>query len=613
MAIIRNARDLLMQAAPSRYSNPPNAGILLTASAAAFHVDSVGATTPATITFTAQLLELTGPTVTFSASGATLSVAGNVATLAYANMPGGLATVTATLIENGVTYTKQCAVTKVLDGAAGLPGTSVSVGTIYKQAASIPTTPTGGTFNFTSSVLTAPAGWSTTQPTSTTTPTWAAEYSFATATPGSTVTAGTWSTPVVDAVNGANGSNGADGASVLTLEVYYQVGSAPSAPTSGSGSYTFSTDTFSNTGMTSWSRTLPASSTTPTYRSAYTFATTTPAVAVTGGTWSAPIVVAQNGVAGGTGGTGSRGAGHFYATGSSWVDATADAATPGANVTDDVVTISNGSTFVSEKKWSGSAWVSQTVVLDGSLLVPGSVAAAAVTTASLAALSANLGTATVATGGSLSSGQTAYNTGTGWWIGMVGGVAKFSFGVAGGSSMTWDGTTATFSGTLSAPTGTFGAVTIAAGGSISSGQTAFNTGNGFHLSFSSGVAKFSFGDSAGAYMYFDGTVLRISGVTYDAFSLSVPDLYNLAGAGVRHFSVTATPTGGKAPLKYQWNFIAEVGESGISIENGANSATCNFGCINKTSGTSASGTAICTVVDADGRVASDDGFIEQAY
>lgn len=43
--------------------------------------------------------------------------------------------------------------------------------------------------------------------------------------------------------------------------------------------------------------------------------------------------------------------------------------------------------------------------------------------------------------GLIRSGQTAYNTGTGWWIGNDGGTPKLSIGDSTGSHMTWNGTT----------------------------------------------------------------------------------------------------------------------------------------------------------------------------
>lgn len=75
----------------------------------------------------------------------------------------------------------------------------------------------------------------------------------------------------------------------------------------------------------------------------------------------------------GVGTAGARGAGHYYATGSTWSDVVAQAACPGsAPVLNDVVTISS-STYAMEKRWTGSAWVENGVVIPGNLIVPGSV------------------------------------------------------------------------------------------------------------------------------------------------------------------------------------------------------------------------------------------------
>jgi hypothetical protein len=77
--------------------------------------------------------------------------------------------------------------------------------------------------------------------------------------------------------------------------------------------------------------------------------------------------------ASGTGSPGARGAGQYFATGSAWSDATADAATPGANIAGDVVTISNATTFVGVRGWSGSAWVAVAPTYDGGAIFPGTV------------------------------------------------------------------------------------------------------------------------------------------------------------------------------------------------------------------------------------------------
>ena len=73
------------------------------------------------------------------------------------------------------------------------------------------------------------------------------------------------------------------------------------------------------------------------------------------------------------------------------------------------------------------------------------ITASNMSVSSLSAISANLGSATIAAGGSLSSGQTAYNTGTGWWLGNTSGTPQFSIGSSTGNNLTWDGTNLTIS------------------------------------------------------------------------------------------------------------------------------------------------------------------------
>ena len=68
---------------------------------------------------------------------------------------------------------------------------------------------------------------------------------------------------------------------------------------------------------------------------------------------------------------GERGAGHYYATGASWNNTTANNAIPDANKLGDRVTISNGSTFSETRAWNNSAWVTVSAFIDGNLLVNG--------------------------------------------------------------------------------------------------------------------------------------------------------------------------------------------------------------------------------------------------
>ena len=162
-----------------------------------------------------------------------------------------------------------------------------------------------------------------------------------------------------------------------------------------------------------------------------------------------------------------------------------------------------------------------------------------------------------ANNGYIATGQTAYNTGTGFWVGSVSGTAKLSVGNSAGNYLTWDGSSLSIKGsitlvntipsgsvsglgtlatqnsisygsltgtkppenadvTLSAIQGsltlTGGGLVLASGGaSIRGGQTAFNTGTGFFLGDVSGTTKFSLGNSAGNYLTWDGSTLTVNG------------------------------------------------------------------------------------------------------
>jgi hypothetical protein len=241
MAAVQNEISRLLLAAPSRYSNPPNAAVLLAASAPLFHVTAGGSHDPAAITFTATLIEL-GGTVQFNITGGVLTVAGNVATLTFENMSGSTAVVTAFITENGQTYTSNPAsVTKVSDGADG---------------------------------------------SATTTYTW---------------------------IKYGDSAAGAGITDDPTGKAYIGVAANKTTPTKS----------------------------------------TNPADYV----WS--LI---------KGDAGTRGAGHFYADGSAWGDAAANAATPGNNVVDDVVTIFNGTGFAETRKWNGTNWLTLAQTVDATLI-----------------------------------------------------------------------------------------------------------------------------------------------------------------------------------------------------------------------------------------------------
>jgi hypothetical protein len=174
--------------------------------------------------------------------------------------------------------------------------------------------------------------------------------------------------------------------------------------------------------------------------------------------------------------------------------------------------------------------------------------------------------------------------------------------------------TGSFAGSLSAVTGTFGAVTIASGGSISSGQTAYNTGTGWWWGSVSGTPKFSIGSGSGNRMTWDGTTLSYEGqVALPAFTVAITGTLDTSKsnsliAGTSIGTLTATATGGRGTLVYSW--VALSGETNPTSRTGLvylSAPTNNVtGVSAKISNTDSSiiGTYIVNVTDADGRVAT---------
>jgi hypothetical protein len=111
-------------------------------------------------------------------------------------------------------------------------------------------------------------------------------------------------------------------------------------------------------------------------------------------------------------------------------------------------------------RWNGAAWVTW---VDGADILASSVTAGKISTTTLGAIQANLGAInagqiTLDSTSYMQGGQTAYNTGAGFWMGANGGTYKFSIGNSAGDHLTWDGTSLA----ISAASGTSGArMTIA--------------------------------------------------------------------------------------------------------------------------------------------------------
>lgn len=104
------------------------------------------------------------------------------------------------------------------------------------------------------------------------------------------------------------------------------------------------------------------------------------------------------------------------------------------------------------------------------------ITAAKLTVSQLSAIAADLGAITAGSivlpsGGFIRSGQTAFNTGTGFYIGNDSGTPKLSIGNPSGRYLTWDGTNFTINGYVQNSIGAFGGDGSDGALSVSSGTT----------------------------------------------------------------------------------------------------------------------------------------------
>lgn len=84
--------------------------------------------------------------------------------------------------------------------------------------------------------------------------------------------------------------------------------------------------------------------------------------------------------------------------------------------------------------------------MGGQNIDAGNIVANSITANELSTSITYAGAIIIDSSGMVRSGQTAYNTGTGWFLGNVAGTPKFSIGNPSGDYITWDGTSLTISG-----------------------------------------------------------------------------------------------------------------------------------------------------------------------
>lgn len=119
MTPIGGARDRLIMNTVPRFEPANDRVLLLAATAQAFKVAATTIATPASIDFTAGLINMQGQ-VAFAASNASvLTRVGNVASMTYGGMVGDSVTITASIVVDGLTYTASQTVSKIYDGVTG--------------------------------------------------------------------------------------------------------------------------------------------------------------------------------------------------------------------------------------------------------------------------------------------------------------------------------------------------------------------------------------------------------------------------------------------------------------------------------------------------------------
>lgn len=317
---IVNDRDVLLQAAEVRTLPPANRALLLGCSSpGGFKVAADNTASPAEIVFTPVLLGMAGAVSFAATEGLTLTTAGNVATLTFANMSVESGTVTASIVADGEIFSQPISISKVRDGAAGAATTLYTwirfADDIY--GAGISNDPTGKTH----------IGFA---------------YNKTSATESNVPGDYAWS--LYKGGDGVPGEPGADGTPRFMWVKY-------SDNPDGTGLYDEPTSNTIYIGI------------------APNKLTATESTAKADYTWSR--LKGEQGVPG-PAGSGSRGAGWYYATGSSWSDIIADASTPGANVLGDQVTIADG-TVSYTKRWDGDSWEQVGSFLGGDLFVEKSI------------------------------------------------------------------------------------------------------------------------------------------------------------------------------------------------------------------------------------------------
>jgi hypothetical protein len=170
------------------------------------------------------------------------------------------------------------------NGADGAIGQSTFQASIFQRATTPPSTPFGGSFNFTSNLLTAPSGWNNRVP-SGSNPVWTCTQTFSIPGDSGINSGGQWSVPVKYA------ENGADGLSTYQISIFRRSAALPPTPTGGS--YSFGSNSLSTPG--GWFQGAPPAGNDPVWMSTTLASYPGPVGVDSTLNWSTPRLFVANG------------------------------------------------------------------------------------------------------------------------------------------------------------------------------------------------------------------------------------------------------------------------------------------------------------------------------
>jgi len=191
----------------------------------------------------------------------------------------------------------------------------------------------------------------------------------------------------------------------------------------------------------------------------------------------------------------------------------------------------------------------------------------------------------VSTSGSFSSGATAYNTGTGWWMEYNAGTPRFFLGNAAGNKLTWNGSSLDITGNITANgTGQIGGWTIASTGLSSGGINLVSSGTAVNNKIYVGTGNYANGDTAFLVdgsgrmslkdkLVWDGTKLSVSGAVVlgagVGFTVSNPNLHLPFDGPAPYetdYQVTLTGHLGQRPVSTSGGLIGRPGKYGKGLQ-----------------------------------------------